>query len=126
MWRQTMKKILLIDDNDIHLLITENMLKSEYECIIARSGTEALEFLSKGNIPDLILLDILMPEMDGWETYNKIRGISLLQRVPIAFLTSVEGSREEMEASKMGAADYIKKPCEKDDLLKRVKAIVDK
>jgi len=121
-----MKKILLVDDNDIHLLLAENILNTKYECITAKSGKEALNYLSKGSVPDLVLLDILMPEMSGWETYNKIRGISLLRDVPIAFLTSVGGFLEKMEADKIGAADYIEKPYKGDELLKRVETIIEK
>ena len=119
------KKILVIDDNEIHLVITENVLKDNYDINTARSGTEALGFLSKGFIPDLILLDILMPEMDGWETYNKIKGISLLQDVPIAFLTSLEGVREKLYASRIGASDLITKTLSGDELLERIGKIID-
>ena len=121
-----MKKILLVDDNEMDLLVAENILKNKYECIIAKSGKDALNYLCKGNIPNLILLDILMPEMNGWETYNKIKGISILKNVPIAFLTSLDGSHEKMEAEKMGAADYLNKPHQADELLKRIDIIIEK
>ena len=121
-----LKKILLVDDSDIHLVIAENILKEKYEIITARAGTEALSILSKGFVPNLILLDVLMPEMDGWETYNKIKGISLLKDVPIAFLTSMDGVREKLYASRIGAADLITKPYNGEDLLNRVEKMLDK
>ena len=105
-----LKKILVVDDSDVHLLITINILKDKYEVITAKSGQEALKLLTKGLIPSLILLDVLMPEMDGWETYNKIKGISLLRDVPVAFLTSLDGEKEKQYASRLGAADLITKP----------------
>jgi len=120
------KKILIIDDSEVHLLIVENLLKGKYETTTAKSGKEALALLSKGLVPDLILLDVLMPEMNGWETYNKIKGISLLKDVPIAFLTSVDGEREKMYASRIGAADMITKPCDGPELIKRVQNILEK
>jgi putative two-component system response regulator len=120
------RKLLLVDDDEIHLAITGNMLKGEYEIIIAKSGKEALGHLLKGVIPDLILLDIIMPNMDGWETYNRIRGISLLRDVPIAFLTSLDGEDEAQQAQEMGAADFIPKACQKDEFLTRIDSIITK
>jgi len=120
------RKLLLIDDDEIHLAITGNMLKGEYEIISAKSGKEALGYLLKGVVPNLILLDIIMPNMDGWETYNRIRGISLLRDVPIAFLTSLDGKEEAQQAQEMGAADFIPKSCEKNEFLTRVDAIIMK
>jgi len=118
------RKLLLVDDDEIHLAITGNMLKSEYEIITAKSGKEALGHLLKGVVPDLILLDIIMPNMDGWETYNRIRGISLLRDVPIAFLTSLDGKDEVQQAHEMGAADFIPKSCQKEEFLTRVDTII--
>ncbi|MCL2277385.1 MAG: response regulator [Treponema sp.] len=121
-----MKTILVVDDSDVHLMIANNILKDKYETITAKSGKEALALLSKGLIPNLILLDILMPEMDGWETYNLIKGISLLRDVPIAFLTSLSGIREKLYASNIGATDMITKPYEGAELLKRVENMIKK
>ncbi|MCL2480825.1 MAG: response regulator [Spirochaetaceae bacterium] len=120
------KKILMIDDTDFHLSIAKNMLKNDYEVITARSGKEGLDYLLKGLVPDIILLDIIMPNMDGWETSHKIRGISLLQDVPIAFLTSSSEAEDVKYAQQIGAADYIIKPYEKNDFLKRIKNIIEK
>jgi putative two-component system response regulator len=116
----TQKKILLVDDSDVHLVIAENILKAKYETFTAKSGKDALALLTKGLSPNLILLDVLMPGMDGWETYNKIKGLSLLRDVPIAFLTSLDGEREKMYASRIGAADLITKPYNGNELLERI------
>jgi len=121
-----MKKILLIDDSLFHLTVAEDMLKGKYEITTAKSAKEALGYLSKGLFPNLIILDILMPDIDGWETFNLIKGISLLKDVPIAFLTSLDGEAEKDEASKMGAADFITKPFEEEELIKRIEAIIGK
>jgi len=122
--KDKLKKILVVDDSDVHLIIVENLLKGKYEVTTARSGKEALALISKGLVPNMILLDVLMPEMDGWETYNRIKGISLLQNVPIAFLTSVDGEKEKMYASRIGAADLITKPCDGNELINRIKSIL--
>jgi len=121
-----MKKLLLIDDNTFHLSVAEEILKDNYEVTTAISAKEALGFLSKGLIPNLIILDILMPDIDGWETFNLIKGISLLRDVPIAFLTSLDGDDDKKEANRMGAADFITKPFEADELIKRIGSIIAK
>jgi putative two-component system response regulator len=118
------KKILLVDDDETHLLIAQSMLKYDYETIVAKSGTEALDFCIKGVYPNLVLLDILMPSMDGWETYHQLKGISLLKDIPIAFLTSENNAMEEKRAYEMGAVDYITKPYDKSNLLKRIQRIL--
>ena len=120
------KKILLVDDDEISLVTAEKMLKNEYEVSTAKSGKEALKYLTHNCIPHLLLLDILMPEMDGWETFRNIKGISLLKDVPIAFLTSVEEATEEKRAYQMGIDDYIKKPYTRKELLERVKKLLEK
>jgi len=120
------KKILFVDDDEIFLSIVENMLKGEYEIITAKSGKEALDCLLKGPVPNLVLLDIVMPQMDGWETFNKIKGISLLKDVPVAFLTSVGNTNDVNHANEIGAADYIYKPCKREDLINRIEALTNK
>ncbi|MDR1390445.1 MAG: response regulator [Treponema sp.] len=120
------QKILLVDDEEIQLTIARSMLEDDYEIFVAKSGRRAVEYLRDGLVPHLVLLDILMPEMDGWETFNRIRAMSFLHEVPVAFLTSINEIVAETHAFEMGAADYIAKPYEKGDILKRVKDIMEK
>ena len=120
------KNILIVDDDSIQLEHAKLMLQDEYTILTAKSGKEAVDYFLHRTAPNLVLLDILMPNMDGWETFNQIRGLSLLQNVPIAFLTSLNGTEEEKRAREMGAADYIMKPFNKEDLLSRVKNILSK
>jgi CheY-like chemotaxis protein len=75
-------------------------------------------------VPKLILLDIVMPEMDGWDTYNRIRAISGLHDTPMAFFTSSDDPKDKQRADEMGAVDFIKKPFETDDLLNRIEKIM--
>jgi len=119
-----MKKILLVDDSELYIEVALNILRPQYEIIAAKSGNEALNFLANGFVPDLILLDILMPEMDGWETYNLVKGISLLRDVPIAFLTALDSEAEKDHAAIIGASAFITKPFEKEALLERVSVII--
>jgi len=98
------KKILLIDDNEIQLNIYEAQLRTNYEVTTARSGNDALDYLFRGFIPDLIILDILMPEMDGWETFGRLKTVSRMKEVPIVFLSSINDKREIDRAFSTGRA----------------------
>jgi putative two-component system response regulator len=119
------KKLLIVDDDEIHLAFVRSILDSDYKISTAISGKEALQLIYKGFIPDLVLLDILMPEMDGWETYHRLKAISVLQSIPMAFLTTVIEEEAVKKAYALGASDFITKPCSHNDLLGRVKKILE-
>ena len=119
------KKILLIDDNEIILGVANAILSDEYEVALEKSGKDALNFIKNDYKPDLILLDILMPDMDGWETFEKIREISSMKGVAVAFLTSIHDKEAVKRSVEMGAADFITKPFDKIDLQNRVKKILE-
>ena len=115
--------IAVVDDESISLTNVKNLLSDEnmrVSCL--RSGKDLLKFLEK-NTPDLILLDILMPEMDGFETYHALRiyeenaGKS---NIPVIFLTGADDNDTERRGLKVGASDFIRKPINKDILLKRI------
>ena len=118
------KKILLVDDDEMCLGIAKQILETEYEVISVKSGKEALKLILQELVPDLILLDILMPNMDGWETFTRLKNIVFLQKVPIAFGTSLDAEEDEKRAHELGAVDFIKKPYTKGDLLKRVATLI--
>jgi DNA-binding response OmpR family regulator len=119
------KKILVVDDDSVFLSTAELFLKDEYEIYKANSGEEALNCLFNENLtPSLIMLDILMPNMDGWEVYNKIRAANAYKKLPVVFLTSVNEEAEKKRAYKVGAADYITKPFNLTDLRSRIKKIL--
>ena len=114
------KKILVVDDDELMLSSVEIILEADYDVTIANSGNMALEYIYKGLVPDLVLLDILMPEMNGFETYRKMRGADPMQEIPIIFLTSISEKSEVQQALALGAADYIMKPYSKGDLMGRI------
>jgi len=121
------KIILLVDDDEIHLSITESELKDEYEVVMVKSGEEALEFLGKSQtIPDLVLLDILMPTMDGWEVFDKINDIATLKLTPIMFYTSLNEESAKEKAYELGAFDYITKPCDQSVLQNKIRSTIQK
>jgi CheY-like chemotaxis protein len=121
-----MKKILLIDDSEIDLAVADQILNKKYQTYMAKSSTEALSYVTNGLVPDLILLDIIMPGMDGWGTLNALKGLSLLWNVPIVFLTSLDNEEDKLNAIKSGASGYITKPYEKEDFLRLVDEYIEK
>lgn len=114
-----MGTILAIDDEIQNLEMVEYALGDEYEVIPVRSGKAALDYL-KEHTPDLILLDIMMPEMDGIEVYRHIRELKNMAEVPVIFLTSASDVETEESCFDMGAVDFISKPFEPKIVLKRV------
>ena len=118
------KTILVIDDDVTLLTATQGMLGKDYEVRTVKSGHEALTLFYRGLVPNLILLDIVMPDMDGWDTFERVKAISNLHHVPTAFFTSSDDPKDRDRALQMGAIDYIKKPARKEDLLERVGKII--
>lgn len=117
---QLRSKILVVDDDIILLKIMEELLKEYYEVSLAKSGLQAIRFLKKNGNPDLILLDIDMPDMDGFETLLKMHAISSEMEVPVIYLTGITSSDSELRGLQLGAVDYIRKPIVKDVLLARI------
>ncbi|MCR4892514.1 MAG: diguanylate cyclase [Lachnospiraceae bacterium] len=119
--------IAVVDDDVISLTIARNLFKSENMRVTClRSGADLLKFLEK-NTPDLILLDIMMPEMDGFETYQLLRenGKKMAKpEIPVIFLTGESDSHTEQKGLKLGASDYIRKPFDKDILIPRIEKTI--
>ncbi|MFA9378083.1 MAG: PleD family two-component system response regulator [Lachnotalea sp.] len=101
--------ILVIDDMLTNLKIVESFLKPYYKVSLVKSGEQALKFL-EDNKPDLILLDIQMPGMDGFETIKKVKENPENRAVPVLFLTSQEDIDSRMKGFQLGATDFILKP----------------
>jgi methyl-accepting chemotaxis protein len=118
------KKVLVVDDDRAQLTMVQGMLEGEYDVFAAASGKEALSMFFQGLVPNVVLLDLIMPDMDGWDTYKRIKGLSNLHNVPIAFFTASSDPADRARAKEMEAVDYIQKPCKKTELLERVKKIV--
>lgn len=116
-----MKKILVVDDNTINLKLADKILKEvpDYKPIMVPSGARALQFLSK-NVPSMILLDIMMPDMDGFETLAELRKNPALAEVPVIFLTADTEAETLEKAKAAGAKDLVTKPFKKDVLLNLV------
>lgn len=113
--------LLLVDDNPHNLQVLGNIVEEEgYEAAVAMDGKEALEFLKKDK-PELILLDIMMPVMDGYEACELIKANELTQDIPIIFLTAKAETGDIVRGFQLGAVDYVTKPFRAAELLARVK-----
>ena len=114
------KVILVVDDDKANLMIAQKLLIEEYRVAAVNSGQLAIHYLGK-NTPDLILLDIQMPEMDGFEVMRRIQQNSEWCRIPVIFLTADRSEKTEEACFKMGAVDYIGKPFVPAIMLQRVR-----
>lgn len=101
--------VLVVDDEPINICILERLLSGDYHVLTASGGAEAVA-IAKGRLPDLILLDILMPGMDGLEACRIIKADNSLVNIPIIFVTALNEIGEESQGLELGAVDYISKP----------------
>ena len=115
-------RILCVDD-DINMLNTlEDMLiNTGYSVSLAKSGKQAVDYIKKGISFQLVLLDVDMPEMDGYETIKAIKSLDQAKDIPVIFLTALDEPDFEIKGLEFGAADYITKPFVKSVFLARVK-----
>lgn len=123
-----MKKTILMVDDEPHLLSLgyKILSKQGYKVKLATNGKECLEKLKEKPLPDLILIDMFMPDMSGRELLEKIRANKKIKDLKCAFLTVAELSKEgEKELKALEIVDYIKKPFKKDDLIARVKKMLE-
>ena len=113
-------QILLVDDNTTNLQVLFQALSPEgYELLVAQSGEQALETAAAA-IPDLILLDIKMPGIDGFETFKRLRAAEATSKIPIVFLSAHANTESIEEAKALGAEGYLTKPIQFDKVLAEV------
>lgn len=119
-----MEKILLVDDeNDILEFVSYNLSKEGFQVLTCNNGKEAIQLAKKEN-PDLIILDVMMPEMDGIETCQELRSIDKLKDTLIIFLSARGEDYSQVAGFDAGADDYVSKPIKPRLLVSRVKAIL--
>jgi len=116
-----MKKILLVDDEvDILEFLKYNLEQDNFEVLVSTNSKDALKKISQN--PDIIVLDIMMPEMDGFGLYEQIKKNKEYQDIPIIFLTAKSGETDEIKGLDLGASDYIQKPISPRKLIARIKS----
>ncbi|BAY97680.1 response regulator receiver sensor signal transduction histidine kinase [Tolypothrix tenuis PCC 7101] len=113
--------ILIVDDNPANLQVLSSFLdQSNFEVWAARSGEKALQRLENGDLPDLILLDIMMPGMDGFETCKYLKSNPRVQDIPVIFMTALSETSDKVKGLRLGAVDYITKPFQHEEVLVRI------
>lgn len=113
--------ILIVDDVVGNLEILSNILSADYDLKVAKSGKKALEIALQAPIPSLILLDVMMPEMDGFETCRRLKANTLCKSVPVIFVSAQTDIIDETMGFSVGGVDYISKPVSPPIVLARVK-----
>ncbi len=103
-------RILIVDDEKINLKVLADLLQDKYTLILAKNGEQALKRVAEGVPPDLILLDVVMPRMSGYEVLKCLKESELSHRIPVIFVTALDSPEEEERGLKLGAVDYITKP----------------
>jgi diguanylate cyclase (GGDEF)-like protein len=114
-------KILLVDDSPTNLMLLGEILSPDYDVLVATSGETAVGIARNSEPPDLILLDVKMPGMDGYATCQLLKEDANTRNIPIIFVTAVEGSQAETRGFELGAVDYITKPYSTPVVLARVR-----
>jgi len=113
------KKILIIDDERMNIIALAHFLKPIFEIIVAADGTSGIEAAEK-HIPDIILLDIIMPEISGFDVIKKLKDKETTRNIPVIFISGLNCSEDEDKGLSMGAVDFISKPFNKTIVIKRI------
>lgn len=120
------KKILIIDDELSIRMLLENFLKKEYNVVTKNDGMEGLTWLEEGNIPDLIVADIQMPNLDGYDFIKNLRSSGYFKHIPVIMLSGIESTSEKIKCLKLGADDYIVKPFNPEELSIRIELLISR
>jgi putative two-component system response regulator len=116
--RQT---VLVVDDTPQNLMLMNELLRDDYRVLVANGGERALKMLGTGQLPDLILLDIMMPDIDGYEVLRRVKSNPLTAHIPVVFLTAKSDVDDETHGLQLGAVDYITKPISPPIVMARVR-----
>ncbi len=104
------QKILIVDDTPLNIKILGEMLRHDYQIIVATNSKKALEIATSGSAPDIILLDIMMPDMDGYEVCRRLKSNPRTQSIPVIFISAKSEITDEIHGFELGAVDFITKP----------------
>lgn len=115
------QRILVVDDTPANIKILNGLLRNEYSISIATNGPDALELANSDKSPDLILLDIMMPDMDGYEVCRQLKANEKTSKIPVLFVTAKSEIEDERKGLELGAVDYIVKPISPPIVVERVR-----
>jgi CheY-like chemotaxis protein len=120
--KEAQYRILIVDDAPPNLRVLVEMLMNDYEISVATNGPEALEIAKSDHPPNLILLDIMMPDMDGYEVCRRLRDDEITRDVPVIFVTANTDDKTLKDAFEAGGTDYVRKPVNRVEIQARVKS----
>lgn len=120
------KNVLVIDDELSIRMLLENFLNKTYTVVTKNDGMEGLGWLEEGNVPDLIVADIQMPNLDGYEFVKNLRASGYFRHIPIIMLSGIESTSEKIKCLKLGADDYIVKPFNPEELALRIELLISR
>jgi len=121
----TKETILIVDDEPANLAVLTQLLQPQYRVRAVNSGSRCLVAAQPPQTPDLILLDVMMPDMDGYEVLTRLLGNPVTEKIPVLFVTARDDEADEEHGLQLGAVDYITKPIRPSVLLARVRAALD-
>lgn len=114
------KTILVVDDVPVNIEVLSSILGKDYNILVATSGAQALEVATQQ--PDLILLDVMMPDMDGYEVCRRLKRAPAISGIPVIFVTALNDVEDEIKGLSLGAVDYLTKPVHAAITLARIKS----
>lgn len=121
MTNHTLKKVLVVDDTPDNIDVIAGILRNDYDVVAARSGKAVMKMIQSLKIPDIVLLDVMMPEMDGYEVCKQLKDNILTSHIPVIFVTAKNEVEDEKRGLDLGAVDYITKPINPAILQARIK-----
>ncbi|MBP7765909.1 MAG: response regulator [Deltaproteobacteria bacterium] len=120
-----LQTVLIIDDEVTNIAVLNELLQSSYNILFAKDGPTGLKLAISTMRPDLILLDILMPEMDGYEVMNRLQSDEYTKNIPVIFITAKGEEEDEARGFALGAVDYISKPFKPIVVKARIKSAME-
>ena len=123
-YKHMKKNILVVEDERSMQMLLENFLSQSFSVVVMGHGKEAFDWLQSGQIPALIIADINMPEMDGYEFVKSLKTSGYFRDIPIIMLSGTDSSTERVKFLRLGARDYLVKPFNPEELMLRVELLL--
>lgn len=124
MENKTKATVLIVDDMPDNIMVLDEVLNAQHEVIAATSGEKALKIVRSASPPDLVLLDVMMPGMDGFEVCRQIKGNDQTAFIPVVMVTALSGHDDRIESLNAGADDFLTKPIDPIEVVARVKSLL--
>lgn len=119
------KTIIIVDDEPMIQLLLQQLFKNEYDVHVFNNGKEVLSWMYAGVIPDAAIIDLQMPEMDGYELLRHLKASGYFENMPVFVLSAEETSSDRIKCLEMGAEDYVTKPFNPKELKIRVERVIN-